>query len=293
MAIKVGVHSGTFHSDELIAIALIRITTGDDIEVVRTRDDILLDSCDILVDVGGIYDKDKNRFDHHQFNETSKFYGLSSAGLVYEKYKSSIAHNEDLDALIEAVDARDTRVGYDESNVYEALFDAITACNSIDIMSMEQDYRFDMILDIVEDILYSILTKDIGAYTSKLDSLERLAESYTKEKEVIFSKRAKSFLDLGEVLVSSFFTNWRNVSKNTGKCIIMKGDKEGQYKIMTDTSKYKIAVVRDEVFTHFNGFIAIAKPTKNSTHLGIALSSGEMIEISLREIDDAFSQLKD
>lgn len=32
----------------------------------RTRDPALLDTCDIIVDVGGIYDPHKLRFDHHQ-----------------------------------------------------------------------------------------------------------------------------------------------------------------------------------------------------------------------------------
>lgn len=55
----------------------------------RTRDPAVLDKCDIVVDVGSVYDPQKNRFDHHQrgFQEafghgfTTK---LSSAGLVYK-----------------------------------------------------------------------------------------------------------------------------------------------------------------------------------------------------------------
>ena len=82
MSIKIGVHNSVFHSDCIIAIALIRIATGDDIEIVRSRDELVLGECEILVDVGGVYDALKQKYDHHQFNETSKYYGLSSAGLV-------------------------------------------------------------------------------------------------------------------------------------------------------------------------------------------------------------------
>jgi len=35
-------------------------------EIVRTRDQTVLDTCDIVVDVGGVYDPKKERFDHHQ-----------------------------------------------------------------------------------------------------------------------------------------------------------------------------------------------------------------------------------
>lgn len=33
--------------------------------IVRTRQDEVFDQLDIVVDVGGIYDVEKNRFDHH------------------------------------------------------------------------------------------------------------------------------------------------------------------------------------------------------------------------------------
>lgn len=55
----------------------------------RSRDPVVLDACDIVVDVGAVYDESKRRFDHHQrgFQEmfghgfTTK---LSSAGLIYK-----------------------------------------------------------------------------------------------------------------------------------------------------------------------------------------------------------------
>jgi len=58
-------------------------------EVKRTRDPAILDTCDVVVDVGGVYDESKQRFDHHQRGFTQVFghgFGtkLSSAGLVYK-----------------------------------------------------------------------------------------------------------------------------------------------------------------------------------------------------------------
>ena len=63
-------------------------------DVKRTRDPAVLDTCDIVVDVGAVYDESKQRFDHHQrgFGEvfghgfTTK---LSSAGLIYKLDYSS------------------------------------------------------------------------------------------------------------------------------------------------------------------------------------------------------------
>lgn len=37
-----------------------------DAEVVRTRDPERLAECDVVVDVGGEYDPERHRYDHHQ-----------------------------------------------------------------------------------------------------------------------------------------------------------------------------------------------------------------------------------
>lgn len=61
------------------------------IDLVRTRDPAKLDACDIVVDVGAVYDPSPSvlRFDHHQRGFTENFgHGfvtkLSSAGLIYK-----------------------------------------------------------------------------------------------------------------------------------------------------------------------------------------------------------------
>ena len=296
MSIKIGVHNSVFHSDELIAIALIRIATGDDIEVVRSRDELVLGECEILVDVGGVYDALKQKYDHHQFNETSKYYGLSSAGLVLKDVIDSLTHFydgiEDIVQLVKAVDARDTRVGYDVSNVYEPLFDAISHCNTVDPMSKSQDDRFIEVLDKVEDIILTLLTKDIDAYTKQLEAFETLAESYDKDNELVFEMREAFTEDVDEVVVAKFFPNWRAISRDTGKCFIMPGDKTSQYKIMTDTSKYQIATTKDEVFTHFNGFISVVEPKEDSTIIGIILTNGKLLEVDLKRVREAFNHIE-
>ncbi|XP_064479538.1 MYG1 exonuclease-like isoform X2 [Ornithodoros turicata] len=91
---KIGTHNGTFHCDDALACFLLKqLPQYRNAEIVRTRNQELLATCDVVVDVGGVYDPSKNRYDHHQrtFNETmnsldsSKKWTtkLSSAGLVY------------------------------------------------------------------------------------------------------------------------------------------------------------------------------------------------------------------
>ena len=105
----IGTHNGTFHCDEALAVFLLRKTkayngAGDMIiglfrrfthttltltELVRSRNPSILEKCDIVVDVGAVYDERIQRFDHHQ-REFSETFGhgfstkLSSAGLIYK-----------------------------------------------------------------------------------------------------------------------------------------------------------------------------------------------------------------
>ena len=70
---KIGTHSGTFHCDEILAVFLLQsLPEFQSHEVLRTRDLELLDQCDIVVDVGSVFDPARKRFDHHQssFNES-------------------------------------------------------------------------------------------------------------------------------------------------------------------------------------------------------------------------------
>lgn len=52
----------------------------------RTRDPALLDTCDIVVDVGAVYDVAKKRFDHHQNSFQVYEKDIMSAGKIIENH---------------------------------------------------------------------------------------------------------------------------------------------------------------------------------------------------------------
>lgn len=71
----IGTHNGSFHCDEALGIALLRRTSEfEGAKIVRTRDQEALDKCDVVLDVGGVYDAVARRFDHHQ-KEFSDVFG--------------------------------------------------------------------------------------------------------------------------------------------------------------------------------------------------------------------------
>lgn len=65
--LRIGTHDGKFHCDEVLACYMLRsLPEYCDAEIKRSRDPAVLDECDIVVDVGGVYDPSVHRYDHHQ-----------------------------------------------------------------------------------------------------------------------------------------------------------------------------------------------------------------------------------
>jgi uncharacterized UPF0160 family protein len=139
----IGTHDGTFHCDEALAVFLLRLTaTYLAADVKRSRDPVILDACDIVVDVGAVYDESKQRFDHHQrgFQEifghgfTTK---LSSAGLVYKHFGKEVI------ATQIGVEADHPKVHVLWLKLYKEFIEAIDAVdNGISQYSSQEQPRY-------------------------------------------------------------------------------------------------------------------------------------------------------
>jgi len=130
---KLGTHSGLFHCDEAFGSYMLQLLFPD-LEIIRTRDEKLLAECDIVIDVGGVYDHSKRRYDHHQrsFDHsmstlipnakwTTK---LSSAGLVYLHY------GHDVLKTIIASDVPEDTLNTIYSKVYESFVQEVDAIDN-------------------------------------------------------------------------------------------------------------------------------------------------------------------
>lgn len=128
----IGTHSGTFQADEAMGCFLLRqLPEYRNSAIVRSRDlEVLSEQCDIVIDVGGIYDHEQKKYDHHQRGYDERFTPdsctkLSASGLVYRHYGKQVlkqyypmltdellevAYNKIYDKLMLALDAIDTGV---------------------------------------------------------------------------------------------------------------------------------------------------------------------------------------
>jgi uncharacterized UPF0160 family protein len=146
--VVVATHDGVFHADDLLAVGVLLLVYPD-AEVERTRDPAKLAAADVVVDVGGEYDPERGRYDHHQRGRAGgRPNGVlySSFGLVWrhycnrvlktlgvpEEHWSAVGAGVDRD-LVSPVDAVDNG-----QNLYEggkSVFDGVSSISLSGVLS--------------------------------------------------------------------------------------------------------------------------------------------------------------
>ena len=164
----IATHDGSFHADEVFAIAALGLL-GDPIEVLRTRDRDVLASADLRVDVGFRNDPATGDFDHHQRDfDGVRANGIryASFGLIWREYGTRVCEGDQevadaVDAsLVQGVDANDTGQQVSESlvdGVYPLTVNGVVGGFNArwdETLTPEQErLRFDEAVDLARGIL--------------------------------------------------------------------------------------------------------------------------------------------
>lgn len=124
---KIVTHNGSFHADDLFAAGVLTLVMQDEnipFEIIRTRDLEIIKNADYVFDVGGIYDPNINRYDHHQKGGAGvRTNGIpyASFGLVWKHFGLKLCDNnisafEIIDEEIASpIDANDNGIDIGES----------------------------------------------------------------------------------------------------------------------------------------------------------------------------------
>lgn len=220
--LKIGTHNGTFHCDDVLACAMLRcIPKYKNAEIVRTRDQAVLDTCDIVVDVGSVFNHSHCRYDHHQRGFDHTFNSLipnknwltklSSAGLVYVHYGSEIISelvkdmglNTELDSatldliydqvyenFIEEIDAVDNGIPcYDSQPRYKITSTVSQRVGRLNPQWNEEDdglnmERFSKAMDLVKAELYD----KVKYYVTGWLPARQMVEDAVKQRFVVYAK---------------------------------------------------------------------------------------------------------
>ena len=159
-------HNGNFHADDVFSIAALK-EVFPSFKLIRTRDSELIAKADIVLDVGGVYDPDTERFDHHQrggAGERENGIPYSSFGLIWQKYGLGICQgNQDIanavdKGLVSNIDAIDC--GH-----VEGVIKGITLSQTISMFNptWQEESDFDTCFDEAVDFASRVLTRFIAS----------------------------------------------------------------------------------------------------------------------------------
>jgi len=173
-------HNGNFHADDVFSIAVLKHVYPS-FNLVRTRDKALMDSADIVIDVGGQYDPDAGRFDHHQrggAGERENGIPYSSFGLVWQKYGLTLCDNNQ--AVADRVDAGlvSTIDAIDCGHV-EGVQQGISLSQTISMYNptWEESPEFDKCFDEAVEFASRMLTRFIASASGSVNAKAIVAKA--------------------------------------------------------------------------------------------------------------------
>lgn len=289
---KIVTHNANFHADDVFAVATLEIyldKLGEKYKVVRSRDKEIIDAGDYVLDVGGIYDEDDNRFDHHQESFKEKGYldiPYSSFGLVWKHFGKIVCDdNKNVwDSIrknfVTLIDAND--------NGLDTALPAITGLSPLDpetfIFSFKPAYSERTEENLYKGFLQAVefakgfLEREIAKALDKESMREEFEQVLKSKKNVLKTDSIKAlilpkplpwkdFLDddndfdfvVSEREEGPWMAQGVSVSKSSMKIKVVKKSWAGLY----GEELSRKAGVPDLVFYHKTGYLLVGK-TKES-----------------------------
>lgn len=184
-------HSGSFHPDDVFALAVLQIHLGvENVEIIRSRDKEQIAKADWVIDVGLVYSPEDQRFDHHQKGAPERENGIPYAafGLVWKHFgeelcgSSDIAEKIDQD-LVQPIDASDNGIDVCENGCclmppYH-IFQVIGSFKPVWRSTKTHDEAFVEAVEFARGLLERIIVKQ----KTKLQMKEFVAEIYNASED--------------------------------------------------------------------------------------------------------------
>lgn len=169
-------HSGSFHADEVLAAAALRLVDPS-LQIVRTRDQAQLDAADILFDVGRAFDPATCRFDHHQLGyQEVRQNGIpySSFGLVWRELGAELCGSAAAAArvdrwLVQGVDAVDCGITLNKDASFVTLMSISSVIGGFnpgwqdDTTTQARNEAFERAVNLATTVLQNIIRDASGA----------------------------------------------------------------------------------------------------------------------------------
>lgn len=240
---KVAVHAGMFHSDDVLAVAILSIIF--DVDIIRSNKPEEYQLADIVADVGREYD-DQKYFDHHQdldeimywFNPKNHDERIkpAAAGLIFKRFgkimifrimagecynPSMFMYIEDKlrDELIIGADAHDN-YGADLNTNRMSVMTAIRCLNSPNVFDAEAQMRqFKIGVNFYVEMLTAMVKKYADDYRNQAIVRQAIIEARASNSAVLILPR-------GGLPVTDFLSEYPNA-----KLMAYPGRNEGEWNV--------------------------------------------------------------
>ena len=294
---KLITHNNSFHADDIFACATLSILlekNGEVFEIIRTRDQDIIKNGDYVFDVGGIYDENLNKFDHHQKGGAGvrdNEIPYSSFGLVWKKFGEELCGSKESmqivdNKIVAPIDAGDN--GFDLINAKHKIFpyliqDVFSTFRPTSLEDLDKDEQFKKALVWAKEILI----REIKKANDQIEITKIIQNFYknsTDKRLVVIDAPKVSRQEIYDALQSfeeilfvvygddedwsvvamrkdiNSFENRKDLPKTWGG---LKGEEFA-----------KISGVNDALFCHNSLFLAVAKSKEGAIKLAqIALES--------------------
>lgn len=293
---KLITHNGSFHADDIFAAATLSIyleNKGEKFEIIRTRDEEIIKTGDYVFDLGGIYNPEINRFDHHQIGGAGKRPNgieYAACGLVWKKFGLEICESQkavDLldERLIAPIDAGDNGFDLIENKYETSPYFIQHIFNAMRPTWREEDLTDDEMFLKCVAMAKEILVREIIQTQDALLAEEMVISIYknTEDKRIIILDKNYPF----EYILNNFpeplyviYPRKSNglwgirVVRKDPKTFINRKNFPKSWAGLRDEELVNVSGVADAVFCHRGLFLAVAKTKEGAIKLAqIALES--------------------
>ena len=259
------------------------------LKIIRTRDQKLFSGADFLLDIGGVFDPDKNRFDHHQkggagSRENGVWY--ATFGLVWSKYGILISGNKEVASQIEeklvvAIDARDNGVNIPSHNELKE-YRIIDFIFNLNITSKESESLIPERFKLAVLFAKNVLEREIFCLNSLIldkQETEKIIDFQNSPSILILDIK----IDWHEAVAKNPKIKFvvypeKNNKDNKGWCIqAARGNLDDynsnraefpiEWRGLRGPDLVKVSGVEDSIFCHNGGFFAVTETKEGAVQM--------------------------
>ncbi|MFA6158915.1 MAG: MYG1 family protein [Candidatus Paceibacterota bacterium] len=279
-------HNNQFHPDDVCAVATLHILLRGKYTLVRTREQAMFDKADYVVDVGGIHDASRQRFDHHQkggAGERQNGIPYAAFGLVWKEYGTMLTGSEEgalkIDEEIVAPgDARDNGFEIIDSRVegikpYE-FADYLFSFNPSWNEPQDFDGQFGKAVAVAVPMLERAIRRAVSSESGKKFTEEAYQKATDKRiieldgqypwSDVLMSHPEPIFMVRAAPQGSTWGAKGVRIEKYG---YALRKDFPAEWAGLSDADLARVSGVPDATFCHNKRFLAVAKSREGALAL--------------------------